>query len=400
MRAGDSKASGRAAEPTELTAWREFCRRIESLGEAVLRPPYPQAPGDGAEAIAHLAEQVACWLAYATGHFDVTAPFFHRSNDLVSQWGGPNQDNLYLHARIDPKRRYRIRGRMHSCEKFVITLRVDFMHMPEWGTLATITSSDRGLRPGDDFEILLGGDGSDPAFFEVPERVTTVSLREYYLDWQPKEPAVFTIECLDAAPAPPRLDGEAVAARLATALAQTERSVTYWNDYLNEHRAQGVDNTFAPPMALKKGLGAARYAFLFHSLAEDEALVVETDVPDAKYWNLQLATLGWYEQPDPVHRISSINQHQAHVDRDGRLRFVVSSFDPGTPNWLDTADHPEGLLTLRWFWPNSDPTPTTRVVRRAELASALPADHPRVDAAARAAQIRARIAHLAWRFRG
>jgi hypothetical protein len=385
--------------PAELVAWRDFCRRIEALGEQVMRAPYPHAAGDGAEAIAHLAEQVSCWLAYATGHFDTTAPFFHRSNDLVSQWGGPNQDNLYLHARIDPRRRYRIRGRMHACEEFVLTLRVDFMHMPEWGTLATITGSERGIGPGDEFEILLGGDGSDPAFFPIPERVTTASLRQYYLDWQPAEPAVFTIECLDEVPVPPRLDGAAVADRLATALAQTERSVVYWNDYLNEHRAKGVDNVFAPPMALKKGLGAARYAFLFHALADDEALVVETDVPDARYWNLQIATMGWYEQPDPVHRISSINQQQAHVDADGRVRFVVSSVDPGCPNWLDTAGHPEGLLTFRWFWPKSDPSPTTRVVKRDAVFAALAPGTPRIDAAARREQVRARIRHLAWRFR-
>jgi len=385
--------------PPELAAWRDFCRRIEALGEEVLRAPYPTLPGDGAEAIAHLADQVACWLGYATGHFDTTAPFFHRSNDLVSQWGGPNQDNVYLHARIDPKRRYRIRGKMHSCEKFVITLRVDFMHMPEWGTLATITSTDRGLRPGDDFEILLGGDGSDPAWFPIPEQVSTVSLRQYYLDWREAEPAVFTIECLDEVPAPPRIDGAQVASRLATALAQTERSVRYWNDYLNEHRAKGVDNTFALPMTLKKGLGAARYAFLFYALADDEALVVETDVPDARYWNMQLATMGWFEQPEPVHRITTINHDQAHVDSDGRVRFVVSRDDPGCRNWLDTADHPEGLLTFRWFWPKADPRPTTRVVKRSEVASALPADSPRVAPAERRADIRARMRHLAWRFR-
>ena len=386
-------------EPAELVAWRAFCRRIESLGEEVIRAPYPQAAGDGAEAIAHLAEQVSCWLGYATGHFDTTAPFFHRSNDLVSQWGGPNQDNVYLHARIDPKRRYRIRGRMHACEEFVITLRVDFMHMPEWGTLATITASERGIGPGDEFEILLGGDGSDPAWFPIPERVTTASLRQYYLDWQPAEPAVFTIECLEDVPAPPRIDGEGVAERLATALAQTERSVVYWNDYLNEHRAKGVDNTFALPQTLKKGLGAARYAFCFYALASDEALLVETDVPEARYWNLQLATMGWYEQPDPVHRISSINQHQAHVDTDGRLRFVVTHADPGCPNWLDPGGHPDGLLTIRWFWPRADPSPTTRVVKRAELSSLLPKDTPRITPEARRAEIRARMAHLAWRFR-
>jgi len=383
----------------ELVAWRAFCRRIESLGEEVLRAPYPQGEGDGAEAIAHLAEQVACWLGYATGHFDTTAPFFHRSNDLVTQWGGPNQDNVYLHARIDPKRRYRIRGRMHACEKFVLTLRVDFMHMPEWGTLETITSSERGIGPGDDFELLIGGDGSDPAFTPIPDRATTASLRQYYLDWQPREPAVFTIECLDDVPTPPRLDGEAVAARLSTALAQTERSIVYWNAYLEEHRAKGADNAFALPQTLKKGLGAARYAFCFYALAPGEALLVESDVPDARYWNMQLATMGWFEQPDPVHRISSINQHQAHIDTDGRLRFVIAEQDPGCPNWLDPGGHREGLLTFRWFWPQSDPKPTTRVVKHHDLAAALPKDSPRVDLEARKSEIRARKAHLAWRFR-
>ena len=37
----------------------------------------------------------------------------------------------------------------------------------------------------------------------IPEDVTTLSLREYYLDWRPVEPAVITIECLDDVPAPP-----------------------------------------------------------------------------------------------------------------------------------------------------------------------------------------------------
>jgi hypothetical protein len=288
---------------------------------------------------------------------------------------------------------------MHACEKFVVTLRVDFMHMPEWGTLATITSSDRGIGPGDDFELLLGGDGSDPAWIPIPERVTTVSLREYYLDWQPREPAVFTIECLDEVPAPPRIDAAGIARRLETALAQTERSVRYWNEYLEEHRAKGVDNTFALPQALKKGLGAARYVFCFYSLAPGETLLVETDVPDARYWNMQLATMGWFEQPDPVHRISSINHHQAHVDADGRLRFVVADEDPGHPNWLDTGGHPDGLLTFRFFWPKSDPSPTTRVVKTAELASALPEGTPHVSPERRRAEIRARMEHLAWRFR-
>ena len=383
----------------EIVAWKRFCQRIEAMGERILRDEFPNGPQDRPEGIAHLADQVACWLAWSIGHGDPTAPFFHRSNDLVSQWGGPNQDNAYHHARIDPAYRYRIRGRMHSCELFVMTLRVGFMHMPEWGTKATISSLDLGVAAGDDFEILLGSDGSDPAWTPIPEDVTTVSLREYFLDWQPAEPAIFTIECVDDVPTPDRIQASEVAGKLDHALLQVERSMIYWNEYLREHRAMGVDNEFAAQQTLAKGLGAARYAFCFWDLAPDEALLIESDVPLARYWGLQLATLGWFEQVDPIHRITSINQVQAVLSSDGRLRLAVAHADPGIPNWLDTAGHRAGLVTFRFFWPEREPTPTTRVVRFDELSSCLPDDTGHVDAAARQAQIRARKAHLAWRFR-
>ncbi len=399
VREPDEVAASGVPEPDELVAWRGFCRRIEALGERILGDDFPNGPDDRPEGIAHLAEQVACWLGWAIGHGDPAAPFFHRSNDLVTQWGGPNQDNAYHHARIDPARRYRIRGRMHSCEDFALTLRAGFMHMPTWGTKKSVVASERGIRRGDDFELLLGGDGSDPAWIQIPEGVTTVSLREYYLDWSAQEPAVFAIECLDEVPAPARLAAPEVAAQLEHALAQTERSLVHWNEYLREHRAKGRDNHFALPMKVAKGLDAARYAFCFWSLGQGEALLVETDVPKARYWGLQLATLGWFEPVDPVHRITSRNQGQLAVDADGRVRIVLAHEDPGTPNWLDCAGRREGLLTFRWFWPQADPSPTTRVVPFRELARALPAGTPRIDAEARRREIRARKEHLAWRFR-
>lgn len=388
-----------AGASPEVEAWRRFCRRMEALGERILEDDFPNDPRDRVEGIAHLADQVSCWLGWAIPHGDPDSPFFHRSNDLFTQWGGPNQDNVYHHARVDPTRRYRVAGRMHSCEHFVITLRVGFMHMPEWGTKKAISSVDRGIAPGDDFEILVGGDGSDPDFIPIPEGVTTLSLREYYVDWQIAEPATFTIECLDPPETPPEPDAARLADQIGHAQAQVEHSMLGWNEYLADHRARGEDNTFAPQQQLAKGLSDARYAFLFWNLAPGEALLIETDVPRARYWGLQLATLGWFEPPDAIHRVTSINQHQAHVDTDGRARFVIAHEDPGVPNWLETTGLRAGLCTYRWFWPESDPTMSSRVVPLAEVRAALPSDTPRVDAAARREERRTRRRHLAWRFR-
>ena len=92
-------------------------------------------------------------------HADPAWPLFHRHNDLVHQWGGPNADNVYHHARISADRRYRITGRMHSCDEFLFAVRKGFMHNEVWGTVAQLTATDLGIGPGDSFELTLGGEG-------------------------------------------------------------------------------------------------------------------------------------------------------------------------------------------------------------------------------------------------
>src|SRR5438309_5540314 len=171
-------------------ASRDLCRKIEELGEATLTDAYT---GDRQELLAHLGDQVVCWVGWYLFETDPARPFLARQNDLVTQYGGPNADNVYRHARIEPGRRYRITGRMHSCEEFLLAVRRGFMHEPAYGTVEFRTASDLGIGPGDDFELLLGGDDGVP----IADDATLVTIREYYFDWQPAEPATFVIECLD-----------------------------------------------------------------------------------------------------------------------------------------------------------------------------------------------------------
>ena len=139
---------------------------------------------DRAEGFAHLADQVTMFLGWAVRHADPYHPHFQRHNDLSGQWGGPNLDNVYKHARIDPSARYRITGAMHSCEDFILAVRVGFMHMPDWGTLAEVSASDLGIGPGDEFELFLGGEPRDGRWIDLPDGASMVSIREYYVDWQ------------------------------------------------------------------------------------------------------------------------------------------------------------------------------------------------------------------------
>lgn len=389
--------SADAARTPELVAWRDLCRRFEALGERLLGDEFPGAPEDRVEGFAHLAEQVVCWLGWAVGHADPRRPAFQRQNDLFTQWGGPNADNVYRHARVDPALRYRVTGRMHSCDDFILAVRAGYMHMEQWGTLEQVTASELGICPGDDFELLLGN-GAGPGWIPLPEGAVMASIREYYFDWEPREPATFTIECLDVDDASGRRTGPALAAQLEEAAALTEHSILYWSRYLRDARAERVDNSFAAPLTVAKGLAAARYAYCFYALAPDEALVVDSDVPAARYWSLQLYTHGWFELIDVADRMTSINHEQAIISPDGRVRVVVAHEDPGVANWLDTGGRGEALLMFRWFWPTAEPTPTATVVKSAELPTSL-AGESTLDAMERIEEIRRRREHLAWRFR-
>ena len=365
----------------ELRAWRDLCRRLEAVGESLLAPSYPAEP-DG---IAHLAEQVVCWLGWAVGHADARRPAFHRHNDLLSQWGGPNNDNAYRHARIDPSLRYRLRGHMHGCDDFILAVRAGFMHEPRHGTLVEVTGSDLGIGRGDEIDLLLGGDG-----IALPDGAVMVSIREYYIDWQEEAPAIWTIECLDdQTPAPP-IDAHALAAQLADAATSVEHSLAYWRDYLLDARSRAAPNTFAPSQRVARGLPSARYAFCFWDLGPGEELVVDTDVPAARYWSFQLYTMGWFEPIDPAGRVTSRNHLQTRIGTDGRVQIVVAHSDPGVPNWLDTGGRREGLLTLRWFWPSGDEPPAPTATVRPHTPSAYPT---------REEELGIRRAHLAWRFR-
>jgi hypothetical protein len=386
-----------AAEPG---AWQDACRRLEALGARLAADDFPNDPDDRAAGLAHLAAQALCWVEWSVFHADPRRPAFQRQNDLITQWGGPNADNVYRHAPVDPARRYRLRGRMRSCEDFILAVRAGFMHQPRWGTLHEVTASELGIGPGDEVDLVLGAGGHVP----LPEGGAVASIREYYFAWRDEEPAVLTIECLDDDadddPADGRRSEPPLADRLADAVAAVEQSLEYWNTYLRDRRAEHPPNTFAPALKLAKGLDAARYGFCFWQLAPGEALVVDTDVPDARYWSFQLYELGWFRLVDVADRQSTLNHTQVVPDGDGRARVVVSAADPGVPNWLDTGGRPAGLLTFRWFWPRGgDPAPAVRVVPAAEVRGALPPDTPAVSPGDRSAALRARRSHLAWRFR-
>lgn len=114
-------------------------------------------------------------------------------------------------------------------------------------------------------------------------------------------------------------------------------------------------------------------------IEQDEALIMETELPESHvYWNVQVIDPLW-NQVELVHVQSSLNGHQARLDKDGRFRAVLCAVDPGVPNWLDTLGNHRGMLIGRWYRCSNHPVPTLQKVKLSDLSSYLPADTPSVS---------------------
>ena len=379
----------------ESEAWQQLVSRLDGLGNRMSAAEVlPDDPVVRSEAFLHLTQQLLCWLEWSIGYGDPAEPAFQRQNDLVTPWGGPNADNVYRHARVSPHHSYVVRGRMNSCEEFVLAIREGFRHTDRPATLAELTASDIGIGPDDDFELIIGGRGPEPNRIPLPEGAIMCSIREYYVDWRAREPATWTIERVSGDPEPP----PSYRSGLDEALDLTERSLVFWNEYMRAARDRQEDNTFGSKVDVPRGLGISQFLFCFYDLAPDEALVVECEAPDARYWSFQVYGLHFFRPLDLV-RTTSLNCLQSAPSADGRVRIVVAHHDPGVANWLDTTGRPTGLLNYRHFWGAPLPNPRTKVVPFDMVRAALPADTPTADRDERAAQMETRRRHLAWRFR-
>jgi hypothetical protein len=383
-------------------AWVEFCERLKRSGLRLLEEDFPGSPQERAEGFRHLARVAVMGLEWGMEFDDPDFPGFYRHNDDVNQWGGPNVDNTYLRARIRGDSSYRISGNVSTLENLIISVQNGDMHQGHFGVVGDLDRSQLKLGADGSLELILSPDPPQPGknWLQIPPDADHVGIREYIADWERQAPADFTIQKLGNEGArPPPLAPARVARGLDAAASWVESSMTYWNDWLRQSVSDLPPNQVVAAKSVPGGSSDIAYGFGHFDLAPDQALIVETERPDAPYWSIQWYTFGWYEQPEFMHRQTSLNNHQTRVDTDGRLRFVFAASDPGVPNWIDTAGHRTGQFTYRWIWSENRPVPTSRIVPLAELRKNLPADTPTVTPDQRRALLAKRQLAVQRRFR-
>ncbi len=385
---------------TSGKAWSDFNQRIEAVGKGILGETFPGSPTDRAEGYRHLARMVAMALQWEVDFADPLFPAFYRHDDDVTRWGGPNVDNTYLRARINGEATYRISGNVTGIHDLIISTRNGDMHDGKTGVAGDLDRGELPIQPDGRFEILVGPKVEAGKGIRTSPDTDHVGIRQYFYDWSNESPGVFHIERISEGPAhPDRVSPEEMARRLDRAADWVEKTIFFWNDFMRNRTGSFPNNQVVPPASVPGGASDIFYGAINAKLGEDEALLIEMEPPDARYWSLQWYTFGWFESPDFVNRQTSLNGAQARVDADGKVRIVVSSRDPWIQNWIDNEGRERIAMNFRWIWSKNNPTPTAKVIPLKEVGKHLPKGTPVFDKDARKAQIQARRTHLERRFR-
>jgi hypothetical protein len=381
-------------------AWREWCERLAALGERILGADFPDDPRARAEGFRALTRLLVYATQLEMEAGDALHPVFYRYEDPRTPWGGPNPDNVYLRATIDPTASYRVTANVRGVRQALFSLHEGDMQLGEYGVFSERSLDALAVAPDGSLELVLSPEAQPGNWIPMHRAARLFMIRIYVADWERDAAPGFDIARVGGTGVPPPpLAPAAVERALDRAATWVEKSVVFWNGYLRKMAERMPRNVAAPPRAAPGGADHLLYGSCFWELGPDEALVLECASPEADYYGFTIHTLAWFESGDFANRQTSLNGAQIHADADGRFRLVAAHRDPGVPNWIDTEERREGMLTYRFIGAKTPPEPVARVVPLRDLAEALPSGHPQVAPAERAAALARRRAALWSRYR-
>ncbi|MGF6931125.1 hypothetical protein OKW41_000264 [Paraburkholderia sp. UCT70] len=373
----------------QLKSWKDYLAQLapaEALLELTETPRDPQTRAD-----LYRQFQMNLSLAYfiyfqSTPEHPDWLPFLNSVFMLQ-----PNPDDTYFIAPLRGDLRYRLTGERGSVHLLTLDIgrgimgTTDQVHPP----LGQFDLDDLKISSDGCFEVLLSAQrpaGYGGNWLPLHRDADFAMLRQRSYVWGVERDARIAIECLDAPLVKPLLGYEEIARRTGEVMDYAGRLSRRWLVHMQQLRSRTKVNEFEF-FAFGGGLVKQAYWQAIFDFSPDEALILETDLPEKRrYWNVQLND-ALFNTLDFVDHQSSLNGHQAHIDEDGRFRAVIAHSDPGVPNWLDTCGRNRGTAIGRWYACSSEPVPTLKRVRLSEVRQHLPAATPAVSDTERAKRL-------------
>ena len=390
-------------------AWGRFAEDVADLGGAIENAPFNRDDQTAAAGYRHMARFLAAFLADSMDLRNPDYPQFSRFPNVVARIGWDNPDNPYLAFAVRGDHTYRLRGNTRNFDLVTINVYSGMLgHTPvtDIRTVSSIASDDLDIDGNGDFVLTLSAEPAEGDWLKLDPDAYIVVIRRLVSDWEQTDEGLWEILNLTTlGKGSPRPTPAAVARRLDDAVTQTRdlRELLTLAHRITFQLALSPNEVSEPAVSdpnlpMADPFQAASRGYF--RLEEDEALLVEAPAADCRYTNIQLAN-PWMESLDYASHQSSLNHRTAHVNADGRVRYVISLRDPGVQNWLDTAGWTEGSLCARWTYCTEYPTGVSaRLIKLDELDRHLPADTPRVDTAERERIVAARQAAISRRYAG
>ena len=376
-------------------AWRDFCARLLAAGESLQGDTFPQDERGRAEGYRAITRLLVYAMQQDIEGGNPLDPVFTVFQNPVTQWGGPNPDNVYLRANIDPKRGYRVwspdASRMRQC---IFSLHDGDMQLEEYGVFNEVSLHEMKCAHDGSLEIFISSEQPEDAslnWIPMHEKARIFTMRVYLSDWANDDAPEFHINCIGQEGIPPEpIDAERIVRGLDRSINWVEKSVAFWNQYTMKGWERSTPNVVNAATSTKGGADNIKYGNVMWELEDDEALLITCEEPEAEYWNWTIHTLHYLESGDWANRQTSLTGHQTHIDDDGRMRIVLAHEDPGCPNWIDTEGRKRGMINYRWVWPSTAPIPTCEHVKLSEVRGMLPEKHPTVGSEERRCKLAGR----------
>ena len=228
---------------TLQTVWREFCHRLESLGDLPGENAMASNAQDHAAGYLQLFRNLSLAFDFQYEYNNPLFPEFFRYFGPTRKQGGDNSDCNYVGAAISGDYRYRIVGDRGTSRYFSVVL-VEEGDTP-WGgrVVASIFGNDIETDEHGHFELIIAQDEHEGNWLKSTDKTFRVTIRQYFADWERERPMRALIERISG----PELDPPTVSdKRLADSLTRTVQwlgeSVGYWPMMLQKW--QSSRNTF------------------------------------------------------------------------------------------------------------------------------------------------------------
>jgi hypothetical protein len=410
-----SQSSTQGSSPVSFPAWDRFTEELRQAGHNTLAklPPrlknHPQVQQEiGRLLLEALAARTLDAIA-SDGDHPVFLPWSNQTLNVLQ----PNADTVYRKAVISPGGSYRLRGERGSLRLLKLAQLKDPVEetgdlQRGMGVLAYHDFADLRVDSEGRFDVLLSPslpEGYKGDWWQLHPEANALWVRQVASDWSRERDPRISIERVDQPVTKPRIDAAELEGRLLRLAATIDNTAGVFVDHVERLRQDGYLNklkvweTHAGGKKLNQigGLSGQFYYEGAYEIAPDEALLIEAKVPEkCAYWSIIL-TNDIYETTDWYNNHSSLNGTQAHVDKDGKMRVIVSARDPAVPNWLDTAGHLTGAIQGRWTECDATPIPSVRKIAFADVRKQLPPETPVVTPQQREQLIRERRSLLQQR---